>query len=176
MVTQQGVGDDPFATAEILARMARLDGRPLHTELLTVDATIERIDIKRIVREDRQSGNAIADPVVGGLERRLAQVLLVGRLQHMIGNIAGTGHDPVTVVHRLGDDDRHQTVRVGDLLCIAGLQRCQCRQERALLVHKAEYVGHVAERQLFVEVALLARQHHWLALGRRQVRFWVPLS
>lgn len=155
MVTQQGVGDDPFTTTEILTRMPRLDGRSLHAELLTIDAAVEcSTKVEGIVREDGQVGNAIADPVVGRLQRCLAQILLVGRLQHVVGNITGARHDEVAVVHRLGDDTGHQTVRIGDLLDVARLQRCQRRQELALPVHKAEHVTDIAERQLIIEAVL----------------------
>ena len=125
--------------------MARLDGGPLHAELLAIDAAVERTEVKRVVREDGQGGDAIADPVIGRLERRLAQVLLVGRLQHMVGNVARFRHDKVAMVHCLGDDDGHQTVRIGDLFGVAWLQRRQRRQELAFPVHKAEHVGDVAE-------------------------------
>ena len=113
------------------------------------------------------AGDAVADPVVGRLQRRLAQVLLVGRLQHVVGNVAGARHDEVAVVHRLGDDDRHQAVCVGDLFGVARLQRRQRRQELALFVHKAEHVGDIAERQLLVEASWCAASLS--ALGRRQV-------
>ena len=59
------------------------------------------------------------------------------------------------MIHRLGDDDRHHTVRVGDLLRVARLQRRQRRPELTLLVHKAEYVGDIADRQLLIEAVLL---------------------
>ena len=114
------------------------------------------VEVERIVREDRQASDAVADPVVGRLQRGLAQVLLVGRLQHVLGNIAGARHDQIAVVHRLGHDHGHQAVSVGDLLGIARLQRRQRQQEPTLLVHKAEHIGYVAERQLLVE-RLLAR-------------------
>ncbi len=95
--------------------------------------------------------DGVADAVVGRVQRCVAQVLLVGALQHVVRDVAGTRHDLVTVVHRLRDDDRHQAVGVGDLLRIARLQGRQRRQELALAVDEAENVGHVAERQLFVE-------------------------
>jgi len=50
-------------------------------------------------------------------------------------------------------------VRVGDLLGVARLQRRQRRQELALVVHEAEHVDHVAERQLFVEAAAPTHEH-----------------
>ena len=55
------------------------------------------------------------------------------------------------MVHGLCRDDRQQAVLVGDLLGVARLQRRQRRQELALLVHKAQDIGHVAEWQLVVE-------------------------
>jgi hypothetical protein len=57
----------------------------------------------------------------------------------------------IPVVHRLCGDDRQQAVFVDDLLGVARLQRRQRRQELAFLVHEAQHVGHVSERQLFVE-------------------------
>jgi hypothetical protein len=53
---------------------------------LAVDGAVERVELERVVRADRQPGDAVTDPVVGRLQRRLAQVLLVGRLQYVIGN------------------------------------------------------------------------------------------
>ena len=41
-------------------------------------------------------------------------------------------HDRIAVVHRLGDDHRHQAVVVGDLLGVARLQRRQRRQEAGI--------------------------------------------
>jgi hypothetical protein len=78
VITQEGVGDDALAASEILARIARLEGRPLHADLLPIDGTIQRIEFERIMRENWQARDGIADPVVGGLQRRLTQVLLVG--------------------------------------------------------------------------------------------------
>ena len=72
----------------------------------------------------------------------------------MVGNVAGARHDLVAVVHRLRDDDRHQTVGVGHLFRIARLQRRQRRQELALAVDETEHIGHVAEWQLLVEPLL----------------------
>ena len=89
VVTQQRVGHNALPAAKILARVPRLHGRPLHAELLAVDAAVERIEVERVVRENGQAGNGVADLVVGRLQRRLAQVLLVGRLQYMVGDVAG---------------------------------------------------------------------------------------
>jgi hypothetical protein len=79
MVAQQRVGDDALAAPEIFTRVARLHGRPLDAELLAVDGAVQRVEVERVVREDRQRGDGVADAVVGRLQRRLAQVLLVGR-------------------------------------------------------------------------------------------------
>ena len=65
MVAQKRIGDDALATTKILARIPRLDGWPLHTELLTVDTAVERVEIERVVRKDWECGNGIADPVIG---------------------------------------------------------------------------------------------------------------
>jgi hypothetical protein len=64
----------------------------------------------------------------------------------MVGNIACAGHDEVAIIHRLGDDDRHQAVRIGNLFGVTWLQRRQRRQELALFVGKADHVGDIAER------------------------------
>ena len=55
VVAQQRVGDDALAAAEVLARVARLHGRPLHAELLAVDGAVEHVEVERVVREDRQA-------------------------------------------------------------------------------------------------------------------------
>ncbi len=163
VVAQQRVGDHALAAPKVFARVARFHGRPLDAEFLTIDGTVQcrgggggGIEVERVVREDRQRGDGVADAVVGRVQRCVAQVLLVGALQHVVRDVAGACHDLVAVVHRLRDDDRHQAVGVGDLLRIARLQRRQRRQELALAVDEAEHVGHVAERQLLVE-RLLAR-------------------
>ncbi|KPY09677.1 hypothetical protein ALO61_200127 [Pseudomonas savastanoi pv. nerii] len=80
VVTQQRVGDDTLATAKVFARVARLHGWALDAEFLTIDGTVQRIQVERVMGENRQRGDGIADPAVGGLERCLAQVLLIGRL------------------------------------------------------------------------------------------------
>lgn len=122
VVAQQRVGDHALATPEVFVRVARLHGRPLDAELLTIDGTIQRIQIERVMREDRQRGDGVADAVVGRLQRCLAQVLLVGRLQHVVWDVAGARHGLIAVVHGLRDDDGHQAVCVGHFLRIARLQ------------------------------------------------------
>ena len=72
----------------------------------------------------------------------------------MIGDVAGARHDLIAVVHRLRDDDRHQAVGVGHLLCVAWLQRRQRRQELALAVDETKHVDDIARRQLLVEPLL----------------------
>jgi len=145
VVAQQRVGDHTVAVPEIFARVARFQSRPFHAELLTIDSTIQCVEVERVMREDRQAGDSVTDPVVSGLQRRLTQVLLVGRFQHVVRNVAGPLHDQVAVIHRLGNDDRHQTVRVGDLFGVTRLQGCQRRQELALSVDKAEHIGHIRQ-------------------------------
>ena len=54
VVGQQRVGDHALAAAEVFARVARLDRRPLDAEFLAVDAAVQRFQIERVVREDRQ--------------------------------------------------------------------------------------------------------------------------
>ncbi|KPY94767.1 hypothetical protein ALO43_200240 [Pseudomonas tremae] len=81
------------------------------------------------------------------MQRRLSQVLLVGRLQHLIGNVTGARHGEHTVVHGYGSDYGQQAVGLGALLGIARLQWRQCRQELALTIHEAQHVGHVGQRQ-----------------------------
>jgi hypothetical protein len=81
-------------------------------------------------------------------------MLLMGRLQDVVRDIAGFGHAQVAMVHGLGEDHGHQAVVVGDLLGVAGLQRAQCRQEVAALVDEAENVGDAPRRQLGIEAGL----------------------
>ena len=76
VVGQERIGDHALAASEIFARVARLDGRIGGFEFLTVDASVEHFPIERIVRKDREPRNEVADPVVGLLERRQAQILL----------------------------------------------------------------------------------------------------
>jgi hypothetical protein len=116
VVAEQRISDNSLAASEVLARVTGLHGWPLHTELLAVDAAVEYVEIERIVRKDGQLGDGVADSVVGRLERRLAQVLAVGCIEHMVGHVARTRHDQVAVVHRLSEDDGRQIVRIGGLL------------------------------------------------------------
>ena len=88
----------------------------------------------------------------------------------MIGNVAGLGHGEIPVIHRLGEDDRHQAVPVGDLLGVAWLQWCQGRQEMALFIDKAEHVGDIAKRHLLIECSCCA--HSLSAFGLRQVELF----
>ncbi len=125
VVAQECVGDDTLATPEVLTRIARLHGRPLNAQLLTIDGTVQRIQVERVMREDRQRGDGVADVVVGRVQRCLAQVLLIGAFQDVVGDVASACHDLIAVVHGLGDDDRHQAVGIGYLLRVARLQRRQ---------------------------------------------------
>lgn len=106
------------------------------------------------MRKNGERGDTIADPVIGGLQRSLTQILLIGRFQKMVGNVARFRHDEIAVVHRLGDDDGHHAVRVGDLFDVARLQWRQRRQELALFVRESDYVGDIAERHLLVKAVL----------------------
>jgi hypothetical protein len=56
--------------------VARFHGRPLDAEFLTIDGTVQCIEVERVVREDRQRGDGVADAVVGRVQRCVAQVLL----------------------------------------------------------------------------------------------------
>ena len=103
------------------------------------------------MRKDRQRSDGVADPVVGCVQRRLAQVLLIGAFQDVVRNIAGARHDLIAVVHGLGDDDRHQAIDIGHLLRIAWLQWRQRRQKLTLAVDEAKHVSNVAVGQLLVE-------------------------
>ena len=72
------------------------------------------------------------------------------------------------MIHGLSHDDSHQTVGVGNLLCVAGLQRRQCIQERAMFVDKPEYISGVARLKACVEGIILAWpiQCFWLTPGQ----------
>ena len=61
----------------------------------------------------------------------------------------------ITVIHRLGNDDRYQAVCIGILFGIAGLQRLHGMKKPALPVHKPENVGHIAEWQLLIKSLFL---------------------
>jgi len=63
--------------------MPRLHGRPLNAELLTVHAAVQRVEIERVMRKNRERGDTIADPVIGCLQRCLAQILLVSGFQRV---------------------------------------------------------------------------------------------
>ncbi len=53
VVAQQRVGDHALAAPEVLARIARLHGRPFDAEFLPVDGTVQRFEVERVVWEDR---------------------------------------------------------------------------------------------------------------------------
>src|ERR1039458_5234917 len=106
MVGQQREGNDAAVLAEVLARVTRLDGRIGRAEFLSVNAAVENLQVKRVVRKDGQLGDEIADLIVRRFQRGQAQVLLMGGFQHVIRNVAGLGHAEIAVVHRLGDDHR----------------------------------------------------------------------
>ena len=61
VVSQEGVSDNPFASAKVLARVARLDGRIGRLEFLPVNASVEYFQVKRVVRKDSKPGNEVAD-------------------------------------------------------------------------------------------------------------------
>ncbi|MNL19157.1 hypothetical protein D3C87_1403440 [compost metagenome] len=146
MVAQQCVGDDPFAATEIFSRVTRFYRRALNTKFLTINCTIQGFGGKGITGENRQRGDGVADAIIGVLQRCQSQILLVGIFQHMVGNIAGTRHHRIAMVHRLRDDDSHQTVDIRLLFCIARLQRGQRGKEQALAVNKPENVSNITKR------------------------------
>ncbi len=96
----------------------------------------------------------IADLVIRADQGGRAQVLLMRGFQDVIWDVTGLGHAEIAMVHGLGNNHSHQTVFVGDLLCVAWLQWRHCRQEVALIIHKAEYVGNVVRLELGVEALL----------------------
>lgn len=86
--------------------------------------------------------------VVGALQGRRSQILLRRGFQDVVGNIAGLCQGAVAVIHRLGQDHRHQTIRIGHLLGVAGLQRGHGRQEMTAIVHEPKDIGDIATRDL----------------------------
>lgn len=65
VIAQQRVGDDALAAAEIFARVARLHSWSLDAEFLPINGTVQRIEVERVMREDRQCGDGVADAIVG---------------------------------------------------------------------------------------------------------------
>lgn len=61
----------------------------------------------------------------------------------------------ITMIHRQGNDGRHQAVCIGILFGIAGLQWLHGMKKPALTVNKPEDVGHIAEWQLLIKSLLL---------------------
>jgi len=90
VVAQQRIGDHAFAATEVFARMPCLHGGSLDAELLAVDTGVQRLQVERVAREDRQLGDGVADAVIGRLQRGQSQVLLVGGLQHVVRDVTGT--------------------------------------------------------------------------------------
>ena len=74
-------------------------------------------------------------------------------------------------VRGLGDDYGHQAVFVGDLLRVARLQGCQCRQKTATHVHETKDVGNPARLQLVIKAALqgFILVDPWFTPGQRIV-------
>lgn len=97
--------------------MARLDGRPLDPELLAVDRAVQRLQVERIVFEDRQPGDGIADAVIGRLQSLQPQVLLIRRFQQTLGKIEEVDF-PAHPIHGIGElrDIRVDTVAINFLL------------------------------------------------------------
>jgi len=156
MVAQQGVGDDPFAAAEILARVARFDGRPLHTELLAVDTAVECIDTERIVRKDGQ----LAMPL---LSRSLAACSDAWRRYcWYVASSTWYGMSLVRDMTRLPWFMAWATMTPSGcprqpLVWRRRLQRRKCRQELALFIGKVEHVADVAKWHLLIKAGLVRR-------------------
>ncbi len=53
VVAQQRVGDHAFPAPEVFTRVARFHCRPLDAEFLAIDSTVQRIEIERVIRENR---------------------------------------------------------------------------------------------------------------------------
>ena len=86
VVGQQREGNDAAVLAEVLARVAGLDRRIGRAEFLSVDAAVENLQVKRVVRKNGQLGDEIADLVVRRFQRGQTQVLLMGGFQDVIRN------------------------------------------------------------------------------------------
>jgi len=69
VVGQKCVRHDALAPAEVFARVPSLDCRIGGLEFLPVHAPVEHFQIQRIVREDRQPRDEVADPIVGAFQR-----------------------------------------------------------------------------------------------------------
>jgi hypothetical protein len=74
------------------------------------------------MRENWKLGYRVADPVVCRLRGGRTQVLLIRRLQNLIRGITGLSHGKVPMIHRLGEDDRRQTVPVGGVIGVSRLK------------------------------------------------------
>src|SRR5664279_6288179 len=81
MVGQQRKGNNAAVPAEVFARVPRLDGRISRAEFLPVNTAVENLQVKRVVGENRQLGDEIADLIVRRFQRGQTQVLLLGGFQ-----------------------------------------------------------------------------------------------
>ncbi len=64
MIGQQREGSDATALAKVFARVTRLDGRISRAEFLPVNTAVENLQVKRVVGENGQLGDEIADLIV----------------------------------------------------------------------------------------------------------------
>ena len=94
VVTQHCEGYDTLTASEVFARVTCLDSGPFDTEFLAVDGTMQRVEVERVMRGNRQRGDGVGDAVIGRLQRCLAQVLLVARFQHVIWKVAAASMRP----------------------------------------------------------------------------------
>ena len=115
--------------------MARLHCRVGDAEFLPIDAAVEHLQVKRVVREDRELCDKVADLIVRRFQRRQTQVLLMSGFEDVIRNVAGLGHVEITVVHGLSENHRHKAVFIGNLLRVTRLQWCHSGKKAALFIH-----------------------------------------
>lgn len=62
------------------------------SNFLTIDATVQHLQIERVVRKDALSRDEITDPVIGDVERGQTQALLMRCLQNMVRNVTEVQH------------------------------------------------------------------------------------
>src|SRR5258708_24606590 len=121
VIDEQSIGYHSLAYAEVFSGVAGLNRRLRHLEFLAIDAATEDFEIKGVMGKNAELRNRIADQIVSSLQGGQAQILLMSCFQNVIGNIAGFGHVEITVIHRLGNNYRHQAIFISDLFVVARL-------------------------------------------------------
>lgn len=155
VVTQQCISHHDFTVTKIFTGIPGFHCRALYTKFLPVNVAIKSLRFKRIEQKNWQCFYSVDYTILAVSRDARRRYCLVRSLQYIERYIAGSRHHVITMLHRLGNDDRHQAVCISFLIGVTELQHLHCGDEPALPVNKAEDIGRIAEWLLRIKTLIL---------------------